>query len=134
MNGLGRPAPVAETPRRRHAAWLLVTLAYLYAFPYFERLNNPNENARVWMTRAIVEDHVLNIDRQQQQWGYVNDKATSGLHVYSGKAPGTSFLGVPVLFAQTQLRHLVGWASPSKRQATLWLRVLSVELPLCLFL
>ena len=25
----------------RHAAWLLVTLTYLYVFPYFEQLNNP---------------------------------------------------------------------------------------------
>src|SRR3954469_2349058 len=123
MNGQPSPAAQAETPLRRHAAWLLVALVYLYVFPYFERLNNPNENARVWMTRAIVEHHVLNIDRMQQEWGYVNDKAKSETHVYSGKAPGSSFLGVPVLFVHTKLRHLFGRLSPSKRETTLWLRV-----------
>jgi hypothetical protein len=129
-----RSAPAGEGPLRRHAAWLLVVLAYLYVFPYYERLNNPNENARVWMTRAIVEHHVLNIDEMQRQWGYVNDKATSGVHVYSGKAPGASFLGVPVLFAQTGLRRLFGLPPPSKLQTTLALRIFAIELPLALFL
>ena len=31
-----------------------VFVAYLVVSPYFERLNNPNENVRVWATRAIV--------------------------------------------------------------------------------
>jgi hypothetical protein len=129
-----RAAPVRESLLRRHAGWLLVALAYLYVFPYYERLNNPNENARVWMTRAIVEHHVLNIDQLSREWGYVNDKATNGVHVYSGKAPGVSFLGVPVLMVHTGLRHLMHWGSPSKRQTTLWLRIFAVELPMCVFL
>ena len=132
------PAPVAapapESALRRNAAWLLVTLAYLFAFPYFERLNNPNENARVWATRAIVEHGVLNIDQLQREWGYVNDKAKNDLHVYSGKAPGASFLGVPVLAAHTLLRHLVGWPPPDKKEATFWLRLFAVKVPLCCFL
>jgi hypothetical protein len=122
-----------ESALRRHAAWLLVTVAYLFAFPYFERLNNPNENARVWATRAIVEHGVLNIDDVQREWGYVNDKAKNDKHVYSGKAPGASFLGVPVLAAQTKLRHLMGWPSPNKIETTFWLRFVAVKLPLALF-
>ncbi len=81
---------------------MLVCLAYLVVSPYFERLNNPNENVRVWATRAIVEHHVLNIDEVEREWGYVNDKAKNDRHVYSGKAPGVSFLGVPVLFVHTE--------------------------------
>ena len=129
-----RAAPAREPLLCRHAAWLLVTLAYLFVFPYYERINNPNENVRVWMTRAIVEHHALNIDQVTREWGYVNDKATTGGHLYSSKAPGTSFLGVPVLFAETRLDRLFGLAPPSKRQTTLWLRVFSVELPMSLFL
>ena len=130
-----RRAAVAREPLlSRHAAWLLVTLAYLYVFPYYERINNPNENVRIWMTRAIVEHHVLNIDQVSREWGYVNDKATTGGHLYSSKAPGTSFLGVPVLFVETKLHRLLGMPPPTKRQATLWLRVFSVELPMSLFL
>jgi hypothetical protein len=123
-----------EPAWRRQAAWLLVTLAYLFAFPYYERLNNPNENARIWATRAIVEHGVLNIDAVQREWGYVNDKAKNESHVYSGKAPGTSFLGVPVLAVQTKLRHLMGWSSPGKKETTFWLRLFAVKLPLCVFL
>ena len=51
-----------ESPFRRHVAWGLCCLALLIASPYFERLNNPNENVRVWTTRAVVTHHVLNID------------------------------------------------------------------------
>jgi len=129
-----RAAPAREPLLCRHAAWLLVTVAYLFVFPYYERINNPNENVRIWMTRAIVAHHVLNIDQVSREWGWVNDKATTGKHLYSSKAPGTSFLGVPVLFAETQLHRLIRLPPPTKRQTTLWLRVFSVELPMALFL
>jgi hypothetical protein len=125
---------VAAGAFRRHAAWLLVVLATLLVSPYFERLNNPNENVRVWATRAIVEHHVLNVDEVSREWGYVNDKAKNERHVYSSKAPGVSFLGVPVLFVQTKLRALCGWPAPNKRQATFWLRLFAVKLPIAAFL
>ena len=125
---------VAAGAFRRHAAWLLVVLAFLIVSPYYERLNNPNENVRVWATRAIVEHHVLDIDAVSREWGWVNDKAKNDRHIYSSKAPGVSFLGVPVLFAETQLRALVGWPAPSKRAATFWLRICAVKLPIAAFL
>ena len=123
-----------QTFWRRHAVCVLASIAYLSTFPYYERLNNPNENARVWMTRAIVEHHVLNLDQVQKEWGWVNDKATASEHVYSSKAPGASFVGVPVLYVQTKLRHLFGWPSPSKKQTVFWLRLFGVQLPMSVFL
>jgi hypothetical protein len=119
---------------RRHAAWFLVAGAYLVVSPYFERINNPNENVRIWATRAIVAHHVLDIDAVVREWGYVNDKAKNERHVYSSKAPGVSFLGVPVLFAETKLRALMGWSPPGKAEATFWLRLFAVKLPLLAFL
>jgi hypothetical protein len=119
---------------RRHAALVLVAAAYLCAWPYFERINNPNENVRIWATRAIVEHHVLNIDAVEREWGYVNDKAKNGAHVYSSKAPGVTFLGVPVLAADTLLRRLCGAPPPGKRESTFWLRLCAVKLPMCAFL
>jgi hypothetical protein len=118
---------------RRRASWFLIAAAYLIVSPYFERLNNPNENVRVWATRAIVAHHVLNIDALQREWGYVNDKAKDDQHVYSSKAPGVSFLGVPVLFAETELRALCGWPPPGKRETTFWLRLVAVKLPMLVF-
>jgi hypothetical protein len=125
---------VAAGGFRRQAAWLLVVVATLIVSPYFERLNNPNENVRIWATRAIVEHHVLDIDAVSREWGWVNDKAKTDRHLYSSKAPGVSFLGVPVLFVQTKLRALCGWAAPGKHEATFWLRLMAVKLPMAVFL
>lgn len=119
---------------RRHVAWLLVTLAYVVVFPYFPRLNNPNENVRVWATRAVVAHGTFAIDQVEREWGEVSDRAAHAGHRYSGKAPGTSLLGVPVLAAQTALWRAAGQGPPSKT-ATIWaLRVLTVAVPLSLFL
>lgn len=118
----------------RHLVWLALCIAYLSVFPYFERINNPNENVRIWMTRAIVNHHELAINRASAEWGYVNDKAKQGTRIYSSKAPGTSLLGVPVLYVHTQLARLVGSAPLGKRATTLALRVFAVAIPMCLFL
>jgi hypothetical protein len=126
--------PFGEGPLRRHATVILVALAYLSVWPYFERLNNPNENVRVWMTRAIVEYHTLSIDRVSADWGYVNDKATGKGHTYSGKAPGASFVGVPILWAQTRLWHVLGWPSPGKHTTVVALRLFGAMLPGIAFL
>jgi uncharacterized membrane protein len=130
----GRTGARARGFLRRHAAWFLVAGAYLVVSPYFERINNPNENVRVWATRAIVAHHVLDIDAVVREWGYVNDKAKNDRHLYSSKAPGVSFLGVPVLYAETKLRALRGWPAPGKAEATFWLRLFAVKLPLLAFL
>jgi hypothetical protein len=123
-----------ESPSRRHVAWGLCCVAYLIASPYFERLNNPNENVRVWATRAVVNRHVMRIDEMEREWGWVNDKAKYDQHVFSGKAPGASLAGIPVLWVQTKLRQLVGCPPPGKRETTFWLRLFVVKLPMCAFL
>jgi hypothetical protein len=134
MEPNGGTAGSARGFLRRHAAWFLVAGAYLVVSPYYERINNPNENVRVWATRAIVAHHVLDIDAVVREWGYVNDKAKNDRHLYSSKAPGVSFLGVPVLFAETKLRALMGWSAPGKAEATFWLRLFAVKVPLLAFL
>jgi hypothetical protein len=126
--------PARESAPRRYLVWILVSLSYLAVAPYFPRINNPNENVRIWMTRAIVLDHTLSIDRATADWGYVDDKAVSGGHLYSSKAPGTSFLGVPVLWLQAKLWRACGWPSPSKRAMTLALRYLTIVPSALLFL
>jgi hypothetical protein len=119
---------------RQHRVWLLVTAAYLTVFPYSPGINNPNENVRIYMTRALVEHHELAIDKVEADWGWVNDKAKYGGHVFSGKAPGTSLLGVPVLALETWLWHRMGWRSPSKLATTLALRLFAVMVPMTAFL
>jgi hypothetical protein len=124
----------SATPWARHAVWLFVSLCLLSVFPYYQQVNNPNENARIWMTRAIVDHHELQINRVCAEWGYVNDKAVVAGRLYSGKAPGTSFVGVPVYFVAKQIARLAGVAQLPKRALTYWLRFFGVGVPIAVFL
>jgi hypothetical protein len=119
---------------RRSAVWLLVVFCYLYPFPYFQRLNNPNENVRIWQTRALAQYGQLDITPVTRDWGFVDDKAAVGGGVVSGKAPGTSLLGVPILFAEDVIFRMLHLASPSQRVVTWTLRVFAVSLPMAAFL
>jgi len=83
----------------------LLAMLYLWVFPYHAQVNNPNENVRVYMTVSIVDDHTFAINRlhEQYDWGYVNDKAVRNGRLYSSKAPGTSYLGVPAYWLLTRI-------------------------------
>lgn len=114
--------PVSEQASREQATpwretWAsvaLVACVYFYVVPYYPALNNPNENVRVYMTAALVEDGTYDISGPRARWGWVNDAACVDRLVdgtlapcnggppagasrayYSVKAPGASFLGVP---------------------------------------
>jgi len=74
MNGI-------ESSVRRNAAWALVSLAYLFAFPYFERLNNPNENVRIWATR-VLRDHIIKVQGRAFE-KYLYDRLNRRTHVFT---------------------------------------------------
>jgi hypothetical protein len=120
----------------RNLAWVLVTAAHLMVFPYSARLNNPNENVRVWTTKALVEHRTFTLDAVEREWGFVDDKVAVGGHTYSSKAPGLSLLGVPVYLVQSRVLRFFGTGpgSLTPRAATLGLRMFAVALPLGLFL
>ena len=94
-----RPAPTLPprplSRRRRIALLVAVSFCTLWVFPWQESINNPNENVRLYMTAALVEDGTYAIDGPWRRWGWVNDAALTGGHHYSVKAPATSLLGVP---------------------------------------
>src|SRR5688572_3424829 len=96
-----------------------ITLASLYVFPYYLRINNPNENVRLQMTAAIVDDGTYRIDDVRRRWGWTNDAAVYEGHYYSVKAPGTSLLGVPVYWAYRTVCDLAG--AEVDRVTALWL-------------
>jgi hypothetical protein len=131
-----------------------LSLCYLYFFPYFPDINNPNENVRLYMTRAIVEEGTLAIGRREKDgagftdhgaaidaWGWVNDKAlvcddAAGRaprcagELYAAKAPGTSLLGVPVYAALQAATE----GPVDKTEAIFWLRLCCVLFPTIVFL
>lgn len=108
-------------------------MGYLYVFPYQARINNPNENARLYMTAALAEQGTYVIDDLRARWGWVNDCAIYEGRAYSVKAPATSFLGVPAYAAYYWGGRWLGWELD--REVALWLcRVTGSILPWLAFL
>ncbi len=119
--------------RRTLAALALCAVAYLYVVPYQPRINNPNENVRLYMTAALAEQGTYVIDDYRARWGWVNDCAVRDGHAYSVKAPATSFLGVPAYWLY--LRWLEATGGAFDRAVALWLcRVSASILPWLAFL
>jgi len=112
---------------------LLFALAAAWVFPYQPELNNPNENVRLYMTAALVEEGTYAIDGPWRRWGWVNDAALHHGKRFSVKAPGTSLLGVPGYSAYLALAGLAD--RPFDRAAALWVcRVSASALPMLVFL
>jgi hypothetical protein len=84
----------------RRLMWSVFALL-LVSYAYFFSGGGWNENSRFDLVRAIVDDHTLAIDRYHENTG---DKAHYGGHYYSDKAPGLSFVAVPV-YALVRLTH-----------------------------
>src|ERR1700680_2164473 len=81
-------------------------------FPVFPHFVSPNEFSRWALAAAIVEDHSLEITRFVHVLGDVNfeDTAERGGHLYSNKAPGAAFIGLPGYAAA---RMIVGPPTPA---------------------
>jgi hypothetical protein len=95
-----RPAPFAPLPSLRPLtgkSFLLFAFVYLYSFPYFDRLRSANEMPRILMAQEIVERQTCRIDARLGEMGsrFDTSRGVDG-HMYSNKAPGPSFLAVPV--------------------------------------
>ncbi|MBP7686007.1 MAG: hypothetical protein KBB95_29110, partial [Deltaproteobacteria bacterium] len=149
------PEPAAQqgaTPwRETWASVALVACVYLYVVPYYPALNNPNENVRVYMTAALVDDGTYDIGGPRARWGWVNDAAcvdrfpdgtllpcdggapaNATRAYYSVKAPGASFLGVPGYALYRALSG--GEGDVSLRWSVYSMRLSGTILPTLLFL
>ncbi|MCB9601969.1 MAG: hypothetical protein H6720_16750 [Sandaracinus sp.] len=148
------PLPAGRGPRaipswrRTLGAGALFACAWLYVFPHYPQLNNPNENVRVYMTAALVEEHGYEISRFRARWGWTNDAACvdhgpdgtlapcSGRverdhhrRYYSVKAPLASWLAVPGYAIARALQD-----TPMQRDDGLWwMRLFASGLPMLAF-
>jgi hypothetical protein len=120
---------------KRSILWAFVPLcvAYLYFTPYFRQINNPNENVRLYLVRALVDRGSVVIDPEVREWGYVNDRSVYQGRNYSAKAPGTSLTGVPGYWLQKRLFKALRW-DLTKARITYVARVTAVVIPTLLFL
>ncbi len=140
-----------DSTERKLLALLLVASGWL--FVYFDKLNNPNELVRIYMARALLQHGTYAIGERRavpggfrdggpvySDWGYINDKAlvcddprarppACGGKLYAAKAPGPSFLAVPVLGA---LKLALG-REPSRTADVFVLRWVFCIVPTALF-
>jgi hypothetical protein len=100
---IGRTTDVGAEPSSDRKLMLGLFAMLFASYAYFYQAGGWNENSRMDLIRAIVDDHTLAIDRYHFNTG---DKARVGEHFYSDKAPGTSFLGAPVYALLTLFRGL----------------------------
>ncbi|HEY1549334.1 MAG TPA: hypothetical protein VGG28_16020 [Kofleriaceae bacterium] len=106
-----------------------IAALYLYVFPYFPRIHSANELPRVYLVKAIVDDHTFAIDRQVERFGATSDLAKRDDHFYQNKAPGASLVVVPFYAA---LEAIAGEPSLA---VTMWLcRIVTGVIPTLVFL
>jgi hypothetical protein len=72
------------------ALFFILLACFSYTFPRWE---DPNQNSHIDMIIAVVDRGTFQIDQYVQN---TVDFAKVGAHYYSDKAPGLSFLGIPV--------------------------------------
>ncbi len=88
--------PSGTAPRlTRPEWWLLALLLVCYTY-FFPRYADWNQNSRLDLILAIVDEGRLEIDTYAHNTG---DYAEFNGHRYSDKAPGPALLGVPVYIA-----------------------------------
>jgi hypothetical protein len=138
-------APLPAAPVIRRAAWaraplpslrplsgrtfLLFAFAYLYSFPYLDRLRHADEMPRALVAQEIAERRSFRLDGRQAELpaGASTVRSASG-QLHAGAAPAPAFLAAP-LHAAAKLMKV---ASP--RVSTWAFRALVVTLPALLFL
>ncbi len=80
--------------------FFLLLISYAYVFP---RWADPNQNSRLDMVVAVVDDGTFQIDPYVQN---TVDYAKVGEHYYSDKAPGAAFIGIPVYWGVKNILEL----------------------------
>ena len=101
-------------------------VCYLYPRHSFKEYRNVNEQARLYLVKAVVEDGVLNIDRGIREYGDLQDKAVKDGHFYCDKPVGLSAVAVPVYW----VLHLLSFGHPWTMQGMRYaLTLFCVTLP-----
>ncbi len=75
------------------AAVVLAVLSYSTMYP---GITSPNERSRLYLAVSLVDSGSLSIDAPVRRYGHILDTASFQGHLYSDKAPGSSFLAAGV--------------------------------------
>lgn len=77
------------------ALTLAVTVVLSYSW-MFTSISVPNERSRIYLAVAMVDHSTVAIDEPVKRFGRIHDLAKHDGHLYSDKAPGSSFLAAAV--------------------------------------
>jgi hypothetical protein len=96
------------SPPRRRTIIVVIAMAGLYLLPLAGHppATNPNELVRVELALAMATWATIDLDNPSRVYGLSEDVARHDDRLLADKAPGLSFLGVPVLW-------LSGWLLPT---------------------
>lgn len=124
------PAPARPGSRAPLALVAIVVALACCLYPQhsWKTYRNVNEQARLYLVKAVVEEGVLNIDTGIKTYGDLQDKATKDGHFYCDKPIGLSVLAVPVYAVLYHTGRIFGyeWSMQAMRYA---LTILCVTLP-----
>ncbi len=139
--------------RRRWWA-VLIVLAYVYSFPWFDKIHSANELPRAYLVMAMVDEGTFAIDTGVARWGTTADVSRARLvmrdvaevggrwrvapkkHVgrhYSNKAPGSSMAAIPG-YLLVKAWHGVTGGEPSLTEVMWMSRFTTGMLPSLAFL
>jgi len=118
--------PVSRGSERRAGLLVLAAFGFLTVFftGLFPPFSNPNELSRLETVFAVVENGTFQIDQAIGVLGQQEDKALSGGHLYSNKAPGLSLAAIPVY---RLLRFFFPRPHAASDAIFVWLRILVVS-------
>ncbi len=93
---------------RSRSLYVPLFLLFFITYAYFFQGGGWNQNARICLTRAIIEHGTFAIDRYKEdapgmEWVNTGDWAYADGHYYSNKSPGLSFLAVPFFAASRMI-------------------------------
>src|SRR3989338_809626 len=83
---------------------LKLFLTFLTIYAIFTQFIGPNESSHLDLTRAIIDEHRFEIDSYHNN---TIDKRFYNGHFYSDKAPGLSFLAVPIYIVTRPIIELI---------------------------
>jgi hypothetical protein len=128
-------------PLHLRVFFALLAVVYLTVFPYLQAINNPNENTRVYLVMALVDEGTFRLDATVRRYGWTNDMAKvpdpgapGGHHLAAVKGPAMTYLGLPVYVLQKGVARLFGRKAPdaasTPADAQSWLRITTLTLQL----
>jgi hypothetical protein len=110
LAGMDTALTATQNPRKFISLWLFFFVIFS-CIPFFNNGYNVNAASRMALTLAIIEESKVNIDSYRAT---TSDISKYGNHYYSDKAPGMSFMALPVVAISLPALKSIGALPPGE--------------------